>query len=337
MSNTSRWAAVAIAAWASWAAACGQGDSSSGALAGGHGPTAGGGGSRDGSAGDGSSGGSDAQPSSGDAGDDGSEGSPASSTQALVRIANFAPDAPPAGYDVCLAPAGTMTWTGPLLQMSFPAGMLGQGGANGIQFPWVTAYFPVAPGSYDLQLVAAGGNCMQGLIPATYGLPALEIGTRTTFAVVGDVMPTNNDAALKVTAFADDSSVTNQAALRIINAIPSVGYLDVGTGSATAGTFSPLVVDVNFGRPVAMLPDGGATDVNGYVLVAPLSGVELSAHPSGSMMTNTVTAMNVTLAAGSVTTMALVNGKDGGRPPQFLSCADDAPPNGAQSACTVIP
>jgi hypothetical protein len=280
--------------------------------------------------------GPDAQASD-DAADGAGEVSGPSPTQAQIRIANFVPDAPAGGYDVCLAPAGSMNWMGPMLQMSFPAGSLGQGGANGIQFPWVTAYFGVAPGTYDLQLVAPGGTCAQGLIAPTYGLPALAGGTRTTFAAIGDVRPTGTDAALKITSFPDEWSVSGGAALRIINALPTVGYLDVGTGSATDGTFSALFTAVPFGLAAMMLADGGAPDPNGYLTLAPLSGVELSAHPPGMAMTNTAKASNVTLPSGSVTTMALINGNDGGRPPQFLSCSDGAPPNGSQTACTVIP
>jgi hypothetical protein len=281
--------------------------------------------------------GTDAQASD-DAAADGAPGtSGPSSTQAQIRIANFAPDAPAGGYDVCLSPAGSMNWLGPMLQMTFPAGSLGQGGANGIQFPWVTAYFGVAPGTYDLQLIAPGGNCTNGLIDTTYGLPAVAIGTRTTFAVVGDVMQTGTDAALKITAFPDDWSVNGGTALRLINAIPTIGYVDVGTGSETDGTFSPLFTSVPFGLAAMMLADGGAPDPNGYLTLAPLSGAELSAHPTGMTMTNTVAAMNVNLPSGSVTTLTLINGNDHGRPAQFLSCTDNAQPNGSQSACTVIP
>ena len=90
---------------------------------------------------------------------------------------------------MCLAPAGTTAWVGPLLAQTFPAGSLGQGGANGLQFPAVTRYFGVAPGQYDIQVVASGStDCTVGLLAET-DLPALGVNARTTFATVGDVNP----------------------------------------------------------------------------------------------------------------------------------------------------
>jgi len=256
-------------------------------------------------------------------------------TQSLVRVANFTAGAPAAGYDVCLAPAGTTSWMGPMLSTAFPAGSLGANG-SGVTFPSVTQYFPVPPGTYDLQLVAAGSGCDQGVIAVTNGLPTLAVGSRTTFATVGDAQPTGNDAALKVLAFQDEQSAGAEgAALRIINAIPSMGYVDVGTGSLASNTFSPLAVYVAFGTAGTRLADGGAPDGDGYALVAPWSGVELSAHPSGTT-TDAVTGSNVSLAAGSATTMVLVGGGNGIAPPQFLACTDSAPVQGALSACSLV-
>jgi hypothetical protein len=39
----------------------------------------------------------------------------ASGPTALVRVANWAPDAPSSGYDVCVATHGSSSWSGPLL------------------------------------------------------------------------------------------------------------------------------------------------------------------------------------------------------------------------------
>jgi hypothetical protein len=258
-------------------------------------------------------------------------------TQSFLRIANFAPDAPAAGYDVCLAPVGTASWIGPLLAATFAPGSLGQGGANGIQFPWVSAYIPVAPGAYDLQLVAAGAtDCQSGVIPATYGLPELVPGGHTMFAVVGNVLVRGSDAILKIAVFPDDTATTPGAALRVINAVSSVGYEDVGTGSEAAGTFAPLVTDVAFATVGTDLADGSRTDQNGYFAVAPISGAFFSAHPSGVTTADSDTATNVSLAARSVTTLVLLEGLNS-RPQQFLACTETAPANGALSACTVLP
>ena len=47
------------------------------------------------------------------------------------------------------------------------------------------------------------------------------------------------------------------------------------------------------------------------------------------------TATHVTLAAKSVTTMTIINGSNGGFPPQFLICTDSAPPVDKQTPCMV--
>ena len=256
--------------------------------------------------------------------------------QAFVRLANWTPDAPSAGFDACLAPTGTSGWIGPLLARTFPEGSLGQGGANGLQFPSVTKYFGVAPGQYDMQVVASGStDCTTGLLPVT-PLPALGLASRTTLATVGDVDPRGNDTGLKVAVFFDDvEAPSREAAVRIINAIPSVAYLDVGTGSLMAHDFAALFTSAGFGVVGASLADGGSLGLTGYASIAPVMGAQFSAHPTGTETTDTATATGVSLSAGSVTTMAVINGANGGFPPQFLVCTDSGPVSDEQTPCRV--
>lgn len=260
--------------------------------------------------------------------------------QSFVRIANFTPDAPAVGFDFCLAPSGTTSWVGPLLAQDLPPASLGQGGGpNGVQFAAVSAYFPVTPGQYDLQLVQAGAtSCATGVTAVMNGVPALVANAYTTFATVGDVNPTGNDAALKVAVFADDTTVASgSASLRVINAIPSVAAIDVGTGSLRNDDFTAIFTLVAFGAPGMSLADGGTPDVNGYATLSPMSGALFSAHQSSVGTADLATATNVSLAAGSVTTMALISGRNSGPPPQFLVCTDNAPAVGSESACRVVP
>jgi hypothetical protein len=261
-------------------------------------------------------------------------------TKSFVRIANWAPDAPRAGVDVCLRPLGTTQWIGPLLAQRLAAGVLGQGGANGIQFPWVTEYLSISPGQYDLRLVAAGsGDCTMGILPTTTGLPALVAGEFATFAVTGEFKPIDEDASAKISAFFDDiSTAPGRAALRFINASPGpeAAALRVGTGSLADHTFVEIFADVEFGTASAALGDGGATDPNGYASIAPLSGVEFSAYPVSETV-RIGSAAHVTASAGVVETLLLIHGENGGLPPQFLACTDNGPSAGALSACTVLP
>lgn len=247
-------------------------------------------------------------------------------TQAFVRLADWAPDAPAGGFDFCLQAAGSSTWTGPLL------------GAAATGFPDVGAYLGVAPGTYELQLVDGGsGDCTTGVIPVTMGLPALALGSHTTLALLGDVNATNNDASLKVIAFADDSSVPSaDVAVRFLNAVPSVASVNVGEGDAATSGFDPWFTYAQFGTLVQQLADGGSVDPNGYARLAPVSGVELSAEVVGTTA-DLATATGVTLSGGTVYTVALVNGENGGPPPQFLVCEDAAPPVNGLTPCTLFP
>ncbi len=258
--------------------------------------------------------------------------------QAFVRIADWSADAPASGFDVCLAPRGTQSWIGPILGHDFDAGTLGGGGPNGVQFPWVTAYVGVAPGTYDLQLVQAGArSCAAGVIPTTTGLPTLQANQHETFVLAGDVHATDNDPSLKVAAVSDDTTVADgHAAVRFINASPALAAADVGTGSLANHNFALVFAYVGFGTAAQQTSAGGSIDPNGYVTMAPLSGVEFSAHaPDGTV--DVASAAHVSAASGAVVTLALVHGENGGLPPQILACTDNATPEGALTPCTILP
>lgn len=255
---------------------------------------------------------------------------------AFIRLANWTPDAPSAGFDACLAPDGTTSWIGPVLAQNFPPGSLGQGGANGLQFPNVTQYFGVAPGQYSVQIIAAGStDCTAGLLPTT-DLPGLVLNAHTTIATVGDVNPRGNDTGLKIAVFFDDTTApADAAAVRIINTIPSVAYLDFGTGTLAGQNFAPLVTGAAFAVVGSNLVGGGTPGITGYFPVPASASAQFSVHPTGTSTTDTASATHVPLAAKSVTTMTIVNGSNGGFPPQFLVCSENAPPMDHQTSCLV--
>jgi hypothetical protein len=256
--------------------------------------------------------------------------------QALLRVANWSPDAPAGGYDICLAPVGTANWSGPLLHQSFPSG-IGAAAATGVTFPVVSAYVPVAPGTYDLQLVsAASPDCSTGVIQTTQGLPSLVDGSHTTFAVIGDVVPTNRDARQKVTGFFDDSTAPHGlVGLRAVNTVPSRGAIDV-TVVGAAGEPMATFVDVPFGGPGATLADGGSADPNGYAPVSAAGNVQFVAQAPGGTPTVT-TASGGAFSAGDVVTLAVVGGENGGAPPSFLMCTDNGAPANGTTPCRAFP
>jgi hypothetical protein len=84
---------------------------------------------------------------------------------ASVRIAHVSPDAP--ALDVCVALHGTTDFRGPLIAQ-LAASLAGGGSADGgkeddagpvgLAFSQVSAYLSLAPGQYDVRLVAAGAQ-----------------------------------------------------------------------------------------------------------------------------------------------------------------------------------
>ncbi len=249
----------------------------------------------------------------------GADGGPRGS---VLRFADWAPDAASAGYDLCIAAPGDLSWMGPLL-------------GTGVPFPRVSQYVQVPAGIYDVRVIAAGGSCMTP-IASSVGLPMITSTTRMTFALVGAVTPRGDDSPAKIAAFADDfAAASSRAAVRFINASGAAAAVDFGTGSLAAGNFQPLATDVLFGEASSEAPDGGAPDTNGYLLIAPRSAVTVSARVIDGTM-DLATGTNATWAAGSVDTIALVNGGSNDAMPQLVSCRDDAPAVEGFSVCALL-
>jgi hypothetical protein len=269
---------------------------------------------------------------------DGAEGATSSggtpaTTPALVRLANLAPDSPASGYDACLAPTGTYSWRGPLLAQYFDAGAIGQGGPNGIQFPYVTAYMTIPPGQYDVVLVAPGDDCSSATLSSE---SLLTQGSATTLAVIGKVRPNANDAPLQFASFSDDTTAPSGVALlRFINADPSVAAAAMGTGKLANNNFVPLFPDTIFGWVSPHVAQGLALDSNRYATVSTGIITGVSAHALGAT-TDLATATHPPVSPGTATTLMLINGAGGARLRQILACTDSAGPVGALSPCKVL-
>jgi hypothetical protein len=194
-------------------------------------------------------------------------------------------------------------------------------------------------------------------------------------------MPTGNDQAARAVAFADDATPPQgQAAVRFVDAMPGASAVVFGTGKSTDFSFFALTPNVPFGTLATMTADGGTSDSNDYVRLAPLSAGTLSAHvPPGEVDQSTggstfsvdggfvnsgspsnilagidlATGSNAAWPAGSLVTVALVKRPQsaaggassssssggllvGSTPAQFVVCRDDAQPQGALAACSVL-
>jgi hypothetical protein len=265
-------------------------------------------------------------------------GQDAAPPQTNVRFANWSPDAPASGFDFCVAPHGTTNWTGPILGSELAdAGSIGDSGTNSLPFPLVTAYLAIDPGQYDVQVLSAGATSCTGGILTVTTLATLATDAFTTFAVVGDVSKAGNDPGLTVVGFTDDSTAASGALVRFINAAPDLSAVDFGQGTLAASNFQALFTNVQFGQAgSAMGSDAGSVDTNGFLSLAALSGATLSVHTSAGGTSDTATASNVSVAASTIATLALVNGKNGGPAPQFLLCQDNAPTPGLLGQCSIL-
>jgi hypothetical protein len=273
--------------------------------------------------------------------------------QAYVRIANWSPDAP--AVEVCFNQAGASSWTGHVPRLArivaaVDAGTLADAGAAGISFPQVTSYLVITPGSYEVRLVVAGSaDCSKPVVDLA--MVTLAASSYATIAALGEASPVGMDQPLSLVPFTDEvSAPPGQMALRFINASPSptLTPADLGTGSIAGsiggpgGGFAPLFTAVGFGKVAGS--DGGAIDTidaNGYAASTPFATATLSAHPTAAGADTTVALNEVTIAATSAATVALVNGVGSGTGSsgaKLLQCADADNSAGTSllSTCSII-
>jgi hypothetical protein len=259
-----------------------------------------------------------------------------------VRLANWSPDGPAAGYDFCVAPHGTTTWSGPQL-----AQVIGDAGTLSLAFPNVTTYFEIDPGQYDIEIVqAAAADCTAPVGAAITNLPSMAQNNFYTIAFVGDSAspPPGTDPALTAIGFQDDPAPTGGTVnVRFLNAAPGLNgttTVDFGTGALGASTFAPLETSVAFGQLASSATsDAGAVDTNGYVSEpAFTSATEFSAHTTTGGNSDTATASGVMIPASSSATLVLINGKTGAAAASFLVCQSDTVESttGLLSACTQV-
>jgi len=288
-----------------------------------------------------------------DSGDIFADGAPA---VASVRIAHMSPDAP--ALDVCVALHGTTDFQGPMIAQlaaslavggSADGGNQNDAGPLGLAFSQVSAYLSLAPGQYDVRLVAAGATTCAALAavdggatpfapPDSVNLPALQANTFTTLLIAGDLTPAGDDAPLGVSLLPDDDELAGGAAsLRAINAVPSLPALDFGLGSGAA--WMPMLTDVAFGKASSMSgPGEDPVDANGYVPIQTFAGQAMSACvPSSDAGVDVATAAAVDVELGAIATVMAIGGKtgDSAQPPELLICIDNEPSGGLLSDCSV--
>ncbi len=302
-----------------------------------------------------------------DVGSDGKQAAPAG-----LRLANLSPSAPP--VDFCIAkcpPAGCVgqlpasAFQGPLLAdfgaALFDAGFPVDAGAEGLVYPQVSAYVPVASfRSFAVRIVVGGSpDCAAGIVRDLTDLPVLGSGAVSTIALIGEAQPeAQPTATLQAISLPDDATqrVPDGGApkiyLRFLHAAPGLSTSPLSMLLDTVGK-APKVVfsDVAFGKTGAASsgPDAGPkVGVNGYLATDPCapnvsSCPSVSVERSGADAATPLAAGTFPAAAGSVITLVLVGdtpatdaGAAAGEPFQLLECVDNAATANILGSCSLL-
>jgi hypothetical protein len=235
---------------------------------------------------------------------------------ARLRIAHLSPDAP--AVDICIAPHGSGTFTGPVLANA--------GAAAGLAYGSVTKYLDIDAQQYDVRVVAPGAtSCNEavgGLADIT-DLPVLPSGASATIAAIGR-LDSATSQPFRLAAFIDDTDVTfGKAKLRVIHAAPGTAGVAVGFGGGAV--FSPFIDNVQFGSTTQAN--------NGYFEIAPVAGAEITARDIVSGR-DAISIKPVNVPAGAIVT-AFAIGTAGNQlsPLDVLLCVDNAGESGLLSEC----
>jgi hypothetical protein len=259
-------------------------------------------------------------PDSGKPADAGAEGSTLAT--ASVRVAHLSPDAP--AVDLCVAPHGTSTFTGPVLA--------GAGSKAGLAYSEVTKYLPVPAVQLDVRLVAPdSSDCSTSLagLPDFTDLPTLPAGAFVTIAAEGSVAM-GAATPFGLHPYIDDSIVpSGSAALRFIHASPGTPPVDVGLGGGIL--FTPIFSNVAFGDFAST-----GTDADGYLVSPPIAMAEVSARAHGTSA-DVLEINPVSLPAGAIATAFAIGEVTSTMTPlKVLLCVDNAAPTGLLAACSVV-
>jgi hypothetical protein len=170
-----------------------------------------------------------------------------------------------------------------------PAVDLGAGGAalaTDLSFGNLSAPIQVAPGSYPIDVYAAGGLEAGDAPVATVTTPALAAGERYLAIATGFLAPAEGENGFGIVFERDGFDAAGSDALvRVVHASPDAPAVDVGV--VTDGVFGAV-------EPLSGLAFGDASDEGGVTLAA--GTYTLGVAPAGT--TTAVATFGVPLASG---------------------------------------
>jgi hypothetical protein len=222
-----------------------------------------------------------------------------------LRVANLSPDL--GDIDFCIAPAGTTTFTGPVMANT-------TGGTAGLKFGGdgslaISKYFSYEEGNYDVRIISKGAaTCGTPLVTASN--VALGNGVYKLVAAVGATGFTGAGHATAV--FTDETTAaSNRVNIRFVN----TGLLALPGGTQTAmpalnigftvgGTYNGIFTNVAYpGTGAAVAP----VDANGYASIDP-AGITAGAQITTCLYpaTSGATCQSAPLPTGTVITGGMV-------------------------------
>lgn len=278
----------------------------------------------------------------GDAGSDGAVPEAAPFPYALVRFANWSPDAP--SVDVCTSPHGTGTFSGPfvaglLASEGVEGGTLTSSGTPGLPFPSVTSYAYMTPGSYDVRVVAAGASNCSVAVLQDITTPTFEAGAAWTVPLIGTASAGGSGSTrLTMTTFLDEVDTLTGGLLRarFINAAPSLSMAELDRGTSATYPATVIFPAVPFGQAGPQTESGAVVrgvDANGYAHIQTLVNTVLTVEAPGADAS--VVTVPVSTLTGIPVTFVAVGGSSAAAPLSLIECLDSAGNGDALAECFV--
>ncbi len=226
-----------------------------------------------------------------------------------VRVAHFAPDAPP--VDFCFVPANGMI-IGPVLAQA--------GLSAGVSFGSITQYLPVGAEVYTVRIIGAGTDC--GAPVFEYPNVAVPGGGFSITAAALGYLDAARGPALELVFWIDDNAPAppNKVRIRTLHGAPGTPSLDIGVLAPNAAVLGDEGV---VGRGAVFKVQATPP----YVTIDPLRNRTLRAQQASDAALG-VNLSGIDLPSGTTATAFVIGPSDGLR---IMLCIDSA----GNGACTL--
>jgi hypothetical protein len=196
----------------------------------------------------------------------------------------------------------------------------------------------MAPGYYDVRVVPAGAiSCTKDVITTNTSVGYFGQDAYHTLALVGDASVSGSDPSISLVNYTDGQSSSGYTTFRFVHASPSLPSLEFGFGTLSDSNFDALFSSVSFSK-VGTSSSYGTVDTNGYLTTSTWSDKTVSIHTTVGATSDSVAAVDVNMAAGTLVSFWAIGEKTGDttHPLQILQCVDNGAVTGYLVPCSVI-